>query len=161
MVPFVNSNMQQVYSTLAISPNNIQANGAAPIGSEMQQLRQRQITYPEVMGGDVVGATGFAFPQINVPNQIHDECIVQQAGAVFPVYQINSLKKPSTNSLEHSTGIKQDGNNNTIAPEEGASDKSFHTLCGVSLKAFNEQKAATAALQEGANKTAGDNSSGE
>ena len=108
----------------------------------------------------------------NLTNQIQDECIVQQAGVSVPVYQTNSLKNPSTNacakqtlekptkSLEHSTAITQDGNNNTVAPEEGASDKSFHTLCGVSLKAFSEQKAAAAALQEGANHTVGDNSSG-
>ena len=106
--------------------------------------------------------SGFIFPD----GELDIESSLERAGLLLPADKTNVQKASSAKlgtkttpekaaiSAEHGSGVKKAGRNDQ-ASKEGDSDKSFRTLCGLSLQDFNEQKAA-----DTAHKDEGDSSGG-
>lgn len=163
----INASAQQntvlpVHGTAVKSPHGIVPNGTAPIGSELKEMKHRQITYPQIIGGGVGDLSGF----VSSDGELDIECSLERAGLLLQTDKTNvqksSCAKLGTKTTpekapipaEHGSGVKEAGRNNQ-ASKEGDSDKSFRTLCGLSFQEFNEQKAADAS-----HKNESDNSGG-
>lgn len=142
------STMLPVYGPVVKSPQSILPNGTAPIGSEMKEKKQRQIS-------EVVDLSGFVFPD----GELDIESSLERAGLLLPADKTNVQKASSAKldakttpektaaSVQHSSGV-QKADRNDQASEQCDSDKSFRNLCGLSLQEFNEQKAAGAAQKD-------------